>query len=70
MGTNGNWDKATARWRKSRASQALGNCVELAPTDDGFAIRDSKNASGPVLRLTHMMVFLAGLKADGTELSS
>jgi hypothetical protein len=70
MGTDGNWNQADAAWRKSSASLEHGNCVELTRTDDGFAVRDSKNAFGPVLRLTHIMVFLAGVKAGGAELSS
>ena len=37
------------QWRKAAASTANGNCVELAPTADGFAMRDSKAPQGPVL---------------------
>ncbi|HEY1919998.1 MAG TPA: DUF397 domain-containing protein [Streptosporangiaceae bacterium] len=38
-------------WRKSRRSNASGNCVEVAPLAEGqrLAIRDSKDPSGPVL---------------------
>lgn len=37
------------RWRKSsRSSGQGGNCVELANVG---AVRDSKNAEGPVLRV-------------------
>jgi hypothetical protein len=36
------------RWRKSRASQNEGNCVELS---EAGAIRDSKNPAGPILHV-------------------
>jgi hypothetical protein len=35
-------------WRKSRRSANNANCVELGGTLD--QVRDSKNATGPVLR--------------------
>lgn len=39
-------------WRRSSRSTGGGNCVELAPLDDGrVAVRDSKNPDGPVLLL-------------------
>ncbi len=40
------------RWRKSSFSGGDGdndNCVEVALVDSVTALRDSKNASGPVL---------------------
>ena len=42
---------ATVAWRKSRRSNASGNCVEVAALAEGhrLAIRDSKNPAGPVL---------------------
>lgn len=40
-------------WRKARASQSNGNCVEVAPlTGGGVAVRDSKDPEGPILRFT------------------
>jgi hypothetical protein len=40
-------------WRKSSASKATGNCVELAAlSNGGVAVRDSKNPEGPMLRFT------------------
>jgi Domain of unknown function (DUF397) len=41
----------TVTWRKSRRSNASGNCVEVAALAEGhrLAIRDSKNPTGPVL---------------------
>lgn len=35
-------------WRKTSFSDQT-NCVELAWPDEGGAVRDSKNATGPVL---------------------
>ncbi|OZM82307.1 DUF397 domain-containing protein [Pseudonocardia sp. MH-G8] len=41
------------RWRKSKASQGNGNCVEMAALPDGrVGVRDSKDPSGPVLTFT------------------
>ncbi|MGW4114841.1 DUF397 domain-containing protein [Actinosynnema sp. NPDC004786] len=37
------------RWRKASASSDNGQCVEVAHTGD--AVRDSKNATGPVLEV-------------------
>lgn len=39
-------------WRKSSVSDGGGSdCVEVALTEVGAAVRDSKNQAGPVLRL-------------------
>lgn len=32
-------------WRKSRYSNSQGNCVEVAPTTSGVAVRDSKEVN-------------------------
>jgi hypothetical protein len=42
-------DLSTVRWRKSSRSSAQANCVEVALTGPAVAVRDSKNAGGPVL---------------------
>jgi len=43
---------ASMNWRKSSFSQGSGSsCVEVALGDQGAAVRDSKNAAGPVLTL-------------------
>lgn len=58
--------KIIGEWRKSSYSGANGNCVELAPTEDGgHAMRDSKNPDGPVLFFTkaEIAAFLDGVRA-------
>ncbi|HEX3779058.1 MAG TPA: DUF397 domain-containing protein [Pseudonocardiaceae bacterium] len=44
-------DCVEVAWRKSSYSGATehGNCVEVAVGEDGVALRDSKNAAGPML---------------------
>ncbi|MCE6993779.1 DUF397 domain-containing protein [Saccharothrix sp. S26] len=57
-----------SEWRKSsRSNGAGGNCVEVAVSADAFRVRDSKNATGPVLEFDSraMATFLAGVKRDG-----
>lgn len=54
-------------WRRSsRSSSNGGNCVEIAdlPGDAQTFIRDSKDRSGPVLRVSHSEFrdFLASLR--------
>jgi hypothetical protein len=53
-----------SEWRKSSRSNGTGACVEVALSADAFRVRDSKNASGPVLRFTGraMEAFLARAK--------
>jgi hypothetical protein len=43
-----------AVWRKASRSNGSGgsNCVEVAFLDQGVAVRDSKNRSGPALMFT------------------
>lgn len=60
-------DLAGVRWRKSRHSGQLGNCVETAVLDGGdVAMRNSRHPDGPALIFTRgeMAAFLAGAK-DG-----
>jgi hypothetical protein len=47
-------DLAGARWRKSSFSSGTGgdNCVEVAFTGSAAALRDSKNANGPILAIS------------------
>ena len=56
-----------AAWRKSTYSGVQGNCVEVAPLEDGgFAVRNSRFPEGPALVFTaaEMTAFVAGVK-DG-----
>ena len=44
---------AHANWRTSTYSGASGECVEVAElAEGGWAVRDSKNPTGPALILT------------------
>jgi hypothetical protein len=55
-----------ARWRKSSASNPVGNCVELAVLDDGgVLVRNSRFPDGPRLAYTHaeMAAFVRGVQA-------
>lgn len=53
-------------WRRSRRCESNA-CVEWAPTDDGVAIRDSKDPDGAVLRFSRAewAAFLTGIKQEG-----
>lgn len=42
-------DLSTARWRKSSRSSDSNTCVEVAFAGQAAALRDSKQADGPVL---------------------
>jgi uncharacterized protein DUF397 len=39
-------------WQKSSYSTAQGNCVEVASLPSGAAVRDSKDARGPMLNFS------------------
>jgi len=52
-------------WRKSRASNPSGNCVELAALADGaVAVRNSRFPEGPALVYTRAEIaaFLSGVR--------
>jgi hypothetical protein len=57
-------------WRKSKHSGCVGNCVEVAALNTGgFAIRNSRQPSGPALIFSRdeMAAFVAGAKAGKFE---
>lgn len=51
-------------WRKARKSDTGGECVEVADTGSGVAVRHSKNPGGPALLYTRdeFAAFLDGAK--------
>ena len=59
-------DQLGLTWRKSKASNPSGACVEVATLADGeIAVRNSRHPSGPALIYTRAEIaaFLAGAKA-------
>jgi hypothetical protein len=55
-----------ARWRRSRASNATGNCVEVVGLPGGaVAVRHSRSPAGPALVYTReeMAAFVEGVRA-------
>jgi len=55
----------SVRWRKSRASNPSGSCVEIAELPDGaIAVRNSRHPAGPALIYTRTEIhaFLTGVK--------
>jgi len=64
-------DLSAVVWRKAAASNASGNCVEVAILDRTVAVRDTKDAGGgPVLFFTsaEWRAFLDGAKGGEFDL--
>ena len=61
---------APTAWRRSSRCEG-GNCLEVAETEAGIAVRDSKRPDGPLLRFSRLewAQFLDGVK-DGDFESS
>jgi hypothetical protein len=57
--------ESSVRWVKTSFSYASANCVEIAVLSDAIiGVRDSKDASGPVLQFSgaEWQAFLGGVK--------
>jgi hypothetical protein len=56
-------------WRTSRYSNAGNECIEVARTRDGLAVRDSKNPGGPRLALSTVAraAFTARIRANAAR---
>ncbi|WP_369125383.1 DUF397 domain-containing protein [Catenulispora pinisilvae] len=52
-------------WHKASMSDSGGNCVQVARTTQGIAVRDSKNPDGPRLLFTdaEFTAFLHGARS-------
>ncbi len=57
-------------WRKSKASQPHGNCLEVQVRAEVVRVRHSQDHSGPVLAFTHAewRAFLTRARNGGFEL--
>ena len=51
-------------WRRSSFSEPENNCIELTPTAAEVLIRDSKNTSGPTIRVGDVLEFLDAVKGE------
>jgi hypothetical protein len=63
-------DLSGAQWRKSSRSGSTGNCVEVAITEDGVAVRDTKDRSKPPHTFTRSewTSFISGVKGGEFDL--
>ena len=60
-----------ATWRTSSRSSGNGQCVEVAITSEGVAVRDTKNRGGGIQTYTHLewAAFVEGVKDGEFDLS-
>lgn len=59
-------DLAVTTWRRSSASNAQGNCVEIATLPEGgVAVRNSRSPAGPALIYTRaeLAAFIRGVRS-------
>jgi hypothetical protein len=63
-------ESAAGAWRKSSASAAKEDCVEVAFAEEGIRVRHSRSPGGPVLLFTHSewVAFLAGARTGEFDL--
>lgn len=63
-GSVGDSEFAGVAWRKSKASDASGDCVEVASTGELVLMRNSQHPSGPILTfsLREWAAFLTGVR--------
>jgi Domain of unknown function (DUF397) len=57
-------ESADGAWRKSKASNASGECLEVAFADAAVLVRHSHDQTGPVLTFSHAewRAFLVGAR--------
>lgn len=67
----GDSEFANVHWRKSTASGANGDCVEVAPDAGLVLIRNSQHPSGPVLTFSYRewAAFVVGVRGGEFDFS-
>lgn len=63
-------DDSHRGWRRSARSYGTGNCLEVAALGQRVVVRDSKNPTGAVLRITSAQwnAFVAGVRSGSLGL--